>query len=65
MTRGLYSNNFNCNPVPVVLKLKKRQQPLLKIAIIWAQPQHAQKRVQCMNGPYAERKTNFCAETIN
>ena len=62
MAMGLYSNNFNCNPVPVVLKKKVKP---LKIAIIWAQ--HAQKRAHpwCMNGPHAKRKTNFCAETIN
>ena len=43
------SNNFNCNPVPVILKKKAKP---LKIAIIWAQ--HAQKSVQYMNGPHAK-----------
>ena len=50
------SNNFNFNPVPVVLKKGK-------IAITWVQ--HAQKSAQCMHGSHAKRKTSFCAETIN
>ena len=25
----------------------------------------AQKKIQCMDGPHAKRKTSFCAETVN
>ena len=59
MVRGLYSNKFNCNTVPVVLKKKsKTSRNCYNLGPTCTQ------RAQCMNGPHAKRKTNFVQKQL-